>query len=415
MDIGGKHIQSTKIEEIETQTKHIRRYIMDTHGTSHVLNENFQSFLHKYMDKCTGYTGVEDLTKYHESSVRDRKDIVAYTGFYDENFSLKNLAQIMALRCLAKNGVKCYALIDDSLGYVSAKVTDRFVSMVNVFIEDTPFLNIEFNSKWYRKKSLLSFLREHGARVHVDEMLIFEQIRSKLYTRQNVSLTDLHSISIKMYDVFIMYDEYRVSLCVDTEDNYEIVSSAVEGVKKYNDDPNVFGISLPYLFPAKKEIFSDDCTPYDYFQFWRNTKDSDVKKYLKLFTELPANYIQEMAYLDINSTKIRLAEEACIIRYGKESTEKVMDAVRGKSLDGLPTYTYNWDVIHRMPYTTILKEIGMVKTTSEARRLIKGRGVKINDLPTENVEAAVLKHDVKDGKIKLSVGKKRHAIIQVVT
>ena len=389
---------------------------------------------------------VTDLENLDKSLLK--KNGTAYIGFDCTAPSLHvgSLIQIMMLRWFQKTGNIPIVLVgggttkigdpsgkDSARPILSTKIINKNkLSIKKVFKNYLNFSNkvngalMIDNEDWLDKINYISFLREFGSFFSINKMLSLESIKARLDREQNLSFLEFNYPILQAYDFLKLNEKFDCSLQMGGSDQWGNIVNGVELIRKKTFN-QVFGLTSPLLTTSsgskmgkseKGAIWLDNTmlSDYDFWQFWRNTEDEDVIKFLKLFTEIKLSKIQELKKLKgvkINEAKILLANEVTKMCRGNDaaikSSETAFDTFSNSKLnENLPILKITNDSI---AIIDILKLLNFCKSNGEARRLIRGNGIKLNDKLVMDENFFLLKKEMKNKKIKISVGKKRHALI----
>jgi tyrosyl-tRNA synthetase len=236
---------------------------------------------------------------------------------------------------------------------------------------------------------------------------------------------------LQSYDFRELYRRYDVILQIGGSDQWGNIVSGVDLTRR-TDGKVVFGLTTPLITTASGSkmgktaqgavwLTSDRVSPYDYWQFWRNTDDADVGRFLRLFTELPIAEIarlEQLAGSEINEAKKVLATEATALAHGRAAAEQAADTARrafeqGEAAETLPTIVIaRAELEAGVPVFRLLVEAGLAASNGEARRLIRGGGARLNDVPVADESQPVSLADLQAGAIKLSAGRKQHRLIR---
>ena len=377
-----------------------------------------------------------------------KKNGTAYIGFDCTAPSLHvgSLIQIMMLRWFQKTGNIPIVLVgggttkigdpsgkDSARPILSTKIINKNkLSIKKVFKNYLNFSNkvngalMIDNEDWLDKINYISFLREFGSFFSINKMLSLESIKARLDREQNLSFLEFNYPILQAYDFLKLNEKFDCNLQMGGSDQWGNIVNGVELIRKKTFN-QVFGLTSPLLTTSsgskmgkseKGAIWLDNTmlSDYDFWQFWRNTEDEDVIKFLKLFTEIKLSKIQELKKLKgakINEAKILLANEVTKMCRGNDaaikSSETAFDTFNNSKLnENLPILKIKNDSI---TIIDILKLLNFCKSNGEARRLIRGNGIKLNDKLVIDENFFLLKKEMKNQKIKISVGKKRHALI----
>ncbi len=406
-------------------------------------------FLKEFKDRGYFYqcTNHEELGK-----LLNNEKIKGYIGFDCTAGSLHvgSLLQIMCLRLLQKHGHRPIVLLGGGttrIGDPSGK--DKTRSMLNEKEIEKNIKNIEKilktflntsdpktkpifvnNYSWLKNLNYISFLRDIGKHFTINKMLSFDSVKIRLEREQSLSYMEFNYMILQAYDFLELNSKENCTLQIGGSDQWGNIINGVELIKRYSNK-NVFGLTTPLITSAsgtkmgKTEsgaIWLDKklLSAYDYWQFWRNTDDKDVIKFLKFFTDIELSEIQSIEKENINELKILLANKATSMLHGNKEAKKselaAKEAFSG-SLLGL-----------NMPLVKIKKEIldiqntniidlvilsKLEKSKSEIRRLIKGNAIKLNDQIISNEKLLIKDEISKSETLKLSIGKKRHIKIKI--
>jgi tyrosyl-tRNA synthetase len=290
------------------------------------------------------------------------------------------------------------------------------------------------NADWLGTLNYIDFLRDYGRHFSVNRMLTYDSVKLRLEREQPLSFIEFNYMVLQAYDFLELYRRFDCRLQMGGSDQWGNIVSGIE-LGRRAEGIELFGLTSPLLTTASGAkmgktasgavwLNADILSPYDYWQYWRNSEDADVERFLKLFTELPLNEIAKLAKLkgaELNEAKKVLATEASALVHGRDAADRAAETARATFEEGeiaasLPTF--------EVPHTDLEKGIGVlnasvlagfVQSTGEARRQIKGGGIKVNDAPVTNEQQLLTPSDLTpDGVIKLSIGKKRHALIRPV-
>ena len=405
-------------------------------------------FLKEFKDRGFFYqcTSEDELSKQ-----LDEEKIKGYIGFdcTAESLHVGSLLQIMSLRLLQKNGHRPIVLLGGGttrIGDPSGKDKTRKIlseeeienniknikNILKKFLDnDDPKIKPIFvnNFTWLKNLNYISFLRDIGKHFTINRMLTFDSVRLRLDREQSLSYMEFNYMILQAYDFLKLNKKENCVLQIGGSDQWGNIVNGVELIKRYSNN-QTFGLTTPLITLAtgakmgKSEngaIWLDEnhLSPYDYWQFWRNVDDRDVIKFLKMFTELEVQDIDSMKNQNINELKIVLANETTAMLHGKKaaqnSEEAAKEAFSGKSLGvNLPKINIKSkkikDEINIIDLVLISK---LESSKSEIRRLIKGKGVKINDKVVTDEKFIINENLFRDNYIKLSLGKKRHIKVEL--
>ena len=386
------------------------------------------------------------------SKLLDREKIKGYIGFdcTAESLHVGSLLQIMCWRLMQKHGHRPIVLIGGGttrIGDPSGKDKTRKILteeeieknikniekiLKNYLDNDDPktkpiFVN---NYSWLKGLNYISFLRDIGKHFTINKMLTFESVKTRLDREQSLSYMEFNYMILQAYDFLELNKKENCALQIGGSDQWGNIVNGTELIKRHSNK-QAYGLTTPLITLASGAKMGKTETgaiwldkklllPYDYWQFWRNVDDRDVVKFLKMFTDLNIDEINKIKEQDINQLKIKLANEATSMLHGKEaalSAEKTAKKTfeqnsLGESLPSVDIQLNNENSSINIIDLIILSKIENSK--SEIRRLIKGKGVKINNEIISDEKFLIQKKlFVKDSFLKLSIGKKKHVKINL--
>jgi tyrosyl-tRNA synthetase len=384
----------------------------------------------------------------------NNKSIKAYIGFDCTAPSLHvgSLLQIMCLRLLQKYGHQPIVLLGGGttlIGDPSGKDTTRkildtktidnnirkikkiFQKLLNFKNKKTMPIFVN-NAKWLSKLKYIEFLRNIGKHFTINKMLSFDSVKIRLEREQSLNYMEFNYMILQAYDFFKLNQEHDCVLQIGGSDQWGNIVNGVELIRKINQKES-FGLTTPLITLStgakmgKTEdgaIWLDEklLSPYDYWQFWRNTNDDDVKKFLKYFTEINADELDKIinSEKNINNLKILLANEATKILHGKkkatESENTAKETFDGSGLGkNLPVILIKSAFLKRgINIIDFLDNTKILNSKSEIRRAINENGIKINDVVlTDGKKIISLNDFVENNYIKVSHGKKKHFKIKL--
>jgi len=390
-----------------------------------------------YFYQCTNENELSDLL--------DKKSINAYIGFDSTAPSLHvgSLMQIMCLRLLQNHGHRPIVLLGGGttrIGDPSGKEETRKIlsekqieqnikNIKNVFkillkTNNSKLKPIFVNNyKWLRKLNYIKFLREIGRHFTINKMLSFDSVKLRLEREQSLSYMEFNYMILQAYDFLELNKSKNCLMQIGGSDQWGNIINGVELIKRQSGN-QTYGLTTPLITLAsgakmgkteKGAIWLNKkmLSPYDYWQFWRNTDDRDVIKFLKMFTDISVSEIEKIKNKNINDLKILLANNATAMLHGnKEATnaEKLATSTFKENSTGenLPNTKIDTNILNNN-IVEIISYVAKDISKSEIRRLIKSRGVKINNKVVNN-EKLVVDNQLfkKQGFVKLSLGKKRH-------
>lgn len=401
-----------------------------------------------YVHQCTDEASLDDLAR--------NEIVTGYIGFDCTAPSLHvgNLVSIMLLRKLQQTGHRPIVLIgggttkvgDPSGKDESRKLLDEATIASNIdgiqrvfskFLDfgtgnrDAVLLN---NAEWLEQLNYISFLRDYGRHFSVNRMLSQDSVKLRLDRQQNLSFIEFNYMVLQAYDFVELHRRTGCRLQMGGSDQWGNIVTGIE-LGRRTEGVELFGVTTPLLTTASGAkmgktaegavwLNPDMLSPYDYWQFWRNAEDADVPRFLKLFTELPLDEIEKLASLEgaeLNEAKKILATEATALVHGRETADQAAETARatfehGQLASELPTVEVpRADLETGFGVLTASVQAGFVKSTGEARRQVKGGGIKVNDVAVLDERQVLTPADLtSDGVIKLSLGKKRHALIRPI-
>jgi tyrosyl-tRNA synthetase len=290
------------------------------------------------------------------------------------------------------------------------------------------------NADWLEALNYVDFLREYGRHFSVNQMLAFDSVKLRLEREQHLSFLEFNYMILQSYDFLEISRRHDCVLQMGGSDQWGNIVSGVDLGRRL-DRKSLFGLTAPLITTAsgakmgktaQGAVWLNEArlSAYDYWQYWRNVEDADVGRFLRLFTELPEDEIARLEALEgveVNAAKKRLADAATELCHGPAAAEAAAETARRTFEEGalgqdLPTIEVPRDRLAQgIPAYELLRESGLTASNGEARRLIKGGGGRINDAAIDGDARSVGLDDLNpDGLIKLSAGKKRHALVRVI-
>ena len=295
------------------------------------------------------------------------------------------------------------------------------------------------NAQWLDTLRYIPFLREYGRHFSVNRMLGFESVKLRLDREQPLSFLEFNYMILQAYDFLELGRRYGCRLQMGGSDQWGNIVCGVE-LGRRAAGLDLYGLTSPLLTTASGAkmgktaagavwLNPDRFSPYEYWQYWRNTEDADVGRFLRLFTELPLDEVARLETVEgaeINEAKAVLATEATALCHGREAARAAAETARrtfarraspgAAFADGLPAVEIpRARLAEGVPVYDLLREAGLAKSNSEARRLIRGGGARVNDEPFRDETGVVGPDDLAaGGAIKLSAGRKRHALVRPV-
>ncbi len=401
-----------------------------------------------FMHQCTDLDALD--TAFGEEMV------TAYIGFdcTADSLHVGSLLQIMLLRWLQKTGHKPIVLMgggtskvgdpsfkDEARKLLSEEDIERNKAGIQqVFAKYLTFGDgpsdavMADNADWLDKLEYIKFLRDYGAHFSVNRMLSFDSVKLRLEREQSLSFLEFNYMILQAYDFLELRRRYGCTLQMGGSDQWGNIVNGVELARRV-DQQTIFGLTSPLITTSSGAkmgktaqgavwLNADKLSPYDFWQYWRNTEDADVGRFLRLFTEMPMDEVARLEALggaEINDAKKILATEITRLCHGEAVAEQAAETARqtfeaGQSAEGLPTVDVpGAELALGLGVVEALRRSGLVASNGEARRLIKGGGARVNDAPITDEAAVLGTNDVtSDGVIKLSSGKKRHALLKIL-
>jgi len=398
-----------------------------------------------FLADCTDYQALDEACAHGV--------VPAYIGFDATAKSLHvgSLIQIMMLRWLQKSGHKPLVLMgggttkvgdpsfraDERPLLTPAQIDDNIAGIRAVFAKylafgdgpsDALMLN---NAEWLDGLNYLEFLRDVGRHFSVNRMLSFESVKSRLDREQSLSFLEFNYMILQAYDFLELNRRYGCRLQMGGSDQWGNIVNGIDLTRRILDE-EVFGLTSPLLTTSDGTkmgktasgaiwLNADMRSPYEFWQFWRNTADADVGRFLRLYTELPLDECDRLGALrdsEINGAKIVLANEVTALAHGREAAEAAEATARevfekGGTGDDLPTLAVTAaELGDGISVVQLITRLGLAKSGKEAKRLIAEGGARLNDAPLSDaglmIDAAALTQP-----IKLSAGKKRHALVRL--
>ncbi|MDA9020216.1 tyrosine--tRNA ligase [Flavimaricola sp.] len=398
-----------------------------------------------FLADCTDYQGLDEALS---------KGVVpAYIGFDATAKSLHvgSLIQIMMLRWLQKTGHKPITLMGGGttkVGDPSFRADERpllspeqidaniagirrvFSAYIDYAEAPTGALMLN-NAEWLDGLNYLDFLRDIGRHFSINRMLSFESVKSRLDREQSLSFLEFNYMILQAYDFLELNRRYGCLLQMGGSDQWGNIVNGIDLTRRVLDH-EIYGLTSPLLTTSDGKkmgksqsgavwLDADMLSPYEFWQFWRNTTDADVGRFLKLYTELPVEECDRLGALggaEINGAKIVLANEVTGLLHGPDAAAAAEATARevfekGGVGDDLPTLTLSRaELGDGISIVQLIVRTGLAAGGKEAKRLISDNGARIDDAPLSDaglmIDAAALA-----SPIKLSAGKKRHALVQL--
>jgi tyrosyl-tRNA synthetase len=407
-----------------------------------ILSE--RGFVHQTSDDA----GLDELFRKHT--------VAAYIGFDATAKSLHagSLIQIMMLHWMQKTGHRPIALMGGGtsmIGDPSFKDEARRL-LTPEGIEDNlagirrnfePYLSFADrpngalmvnNADWLMDINYVTFLRDVGRHFSVNRMLSFDSVKLRLDREQSLSFLEFNYMILQAYDFVELYRRYGCRLQMGGSDQWGNIINGID-LGRRTEDVELFALTSPLLTTSSGAkmgktasgavwLSADMLSPYEFWQYWRNTEDADVGRFLKLYTTLPMNEIARLSALggpEINEAKKVLATEVTAMLHGRATADEAADTARktfeeGALAESLPAVEVkSGDLRAGAGLLSLLVSAGLASSNSEARRQVTGGAVRLNDRPVTDDRLTVTEADLTaEGVLKLSMGKKRHILVRPV-
>ena len=399
-----------------------------------------------YISQCTD---IEKL-----SEISNKKSISGYIGFDCTASSLHvgSLLQIMILKLMQKHGHRPIVLLGGGttlIGDPSGKDSTRKIlkqmeinknikSIKKVFKKVLDFSNNKTrpifvdNSHWLTKLKYIQFLRDIGSHFTINKMLTFDSVKLRLEREQSLSYMEFNYMILQAYDFYQLFKKENCILQIGGSDQWGNIVNGIDLIRRILKKDS-FGLTSPLITLASgakmgktekgavwlnEKLFS----VYDYWQFWRNVDDRDVKKFLYFFTEIEYEKINTLCEKEenINNLKILLANQATSILHGKSAAKKAQKTAKetfeDKSLSlNLPEIKVNSEEVKKgISLIDLLSVNGVMSSKSEARRAILNNGLKINDKLVGDIKRTLKSEDFEEKILKISYGKKKHFKVKII-
>jgi tyrosyl-tRNA synthetase len=408
----------------------------------HTLSE--RGFIHQISDE----TGLDDLLA--------KETVTAYIGYDPTAPSLHagSLIQIMMLHWLQKTGHRPISLMGGGTGMVGdpsfkeearqlmtvETIESNIASIKRVFAnyltygdgpKDALMIN---NADWLRELNYLEFLRDVGRHFSVNRMLSFESVKTRLDREQSLSFLEFNYMILQAYDYVELNKRYGCRLQMGGSDQWGNIVNGIDLGHRMGT-PQLYALTSPLLTTSSGAKMGKSATgavwlnpdmlsAYDFWQYWRNTEDADVGRFLKLYTTLPMDEIarlEKLAGSEINEVKKLLATEVAAILHGRAAAEQAAETARKVFEEGaidanLPTVDVaSGEIEAGVGLLALFVRAGLATSNGEARRHVQGGAVRINDAAVSDDKRVIGSGDVNaEGVIKLSLGKKKHVLVKPV-
>ncbi len=408
------------------------------------MNKFLKEFKERgYFYQCTNEDELSELL--------DKKKIKAYIGFdcTAESLHVGSLLQIMCLRLLQHHGHQPIVLLGGGTTRIGdpsgkdktrkilsekeieknakniEKILKKFLDSKNKKVKPI-FLN---NYKWLKNLNYISFLRNIGKHFTINKMLTFDSVKARLDREQSLSYMEFNYMILQAYDFLELNKKENCILQIGGSDQWGNIVNGVDLIKRYSDR-QTYGLTTPLITlasgakmgkTADGAIWLDKkfLSSYDYWQFWRNTDDRDVIKFLKFFTDEKLDDIENFKNNNINDLKILLANKATEMLHGKKEAQNSENIARetfseNSSGSNLPSIKIKRSMINNLNIIDLVIFSKFENSKSEIRRLIKGKAIKINNKVIEDDKTSAENAFSNNNFLKLSIGKKRHIKIELI-
>ncbi len=399
-----------------------------------------------YMHQATNLDGLDRLA--------EQQPISAYIGFDCTANSLHvgSLIQIMMLRLLQRTGHKPIVLmgggttkVGDPSGKDEARplLSDQDIEQNKQGIKKifekyltfgdgpTDALMVD-NAEWLDQLAYIRFLRDFGSHFSINRMMGMESVKLRLEREQNLSFLEFNYAILQAYDFLELRRRYGCSLQMGGSDQWGNIVSGVDLTRRV-DQQEIFGLTSPLITTASGAkmgktaagaiwLNEDRLPVFEFWQFWRNTEDQDVGRFLRLFTELPESEIAKLEALEgaeVNQAKIILANEVTSLCHGADAARQAEQTARqsfsqGVIAEGLPTLDIDKADMASLSVIDVFVQSGLAASKGEVRRLIRGGGARLNSQAIRDEDRLLLADDFDtDGRAQIAAGKKRRAILQI--
>ena len=398
-----------------------------------------------YIHQATNIEGLDERAA--------QQIIPAYIGFdcTADSLHVGSLVQIMMLRALQKAGHKPIVLmgggttkVGDPSGKDAARpllsehdIEQNKNGIFSVFKKYLTFGDgptdavMVDNASWLDDLAYIRFLRDYGPHFSVNRMLGMDSVKLRLEREQPLSFLEFNYAILQAYDFLELRRRYGCLLQMGGSDQWGNIVTGIDLTRRV-DGQEIYGLTSPLITTASGAkmgktadgaiwLNEDRLSAFDFWQFWRNSEDADVSRFMALFTELPMDEVERLGNLEgaeINEAKIVLANEATTLCHGADAARGAMETAQqtfagdGVS-EGLPQEQLSRDEAAGMGMIAALVKVGFAKSNGEARRLIRGGGARLNDVAITDEDHGLAESDFIDGRAKISAGKKRHALLVI--
>lgn len=399
-----------------------------------------------YLHQATNLEGLDERAV--------SQAITGYIGFdcTADSLHVGSLVQIMMLRLMQQTGHKPIVLmgggttkVGDPSGKDEARpmLSDQDIEnnkngIKKIFEKYLSFGDgptdavMADNAEWLDQLGYIRFLRDYGRHFSINRMLGMESVKLRLDREQNLSFLEFNYAILQAYDFLELRRRYGCVLQFGGSDQWGNIVTGIDLTRRV-DNQEIFGVTSPLITTASGAkmgktangavwLNEQRLSAFDFWQFWRNTEDADVGRFLRLFTELPLDEIARLERLEgaeINQAKIILANEATTLCHGTEAAHKAAETAAqtfqgGGKADGLPSMDVASTDLAELSLLDAFVQLGLTASKGEARRLIKGGGLRINGESITDETRQLGASDFDDeGRVQLSAGKKRHGLVQI--
>ena len=398
-----------------------------------------------FVHQCSDFAGLDALAT--------KGDVIAYVG-YDctaSSLHIGNLISAMMLHWLQVTGNKPITLMGSGttrVGDPSGKDETRKLLTIEQIDANKDSIKGVFskflsygagardammvdNADWLTKLNYIDMLRDVGRHFSINRMLTMDSVKLRLEREQELSFIEFNYMILQSYDYVELARRFGCNLQMGGSDQWGNIVNGVDLGRRMGTH-QLYALTTPLLTTASGAkmgktaagavwLNADMFSPYDYWQFWRNTEDADVGRFMRLFTVLPLDEIRRLESLggaEINEAKKVLATEATALLHGKPAANEAAETARktfeqGETAATLPTIAVaHTDLNAGMGVLAAFVTAGLVGSTGEARRLVQGGGLRVNDDPVSDPRAVIGSSDLRDGAIKLSLGRKKHVLLR---
>jgi tyrosyl-tRNA synthetase len=398
-----------------------------------------------FVHQCSDFAGLDALAT--------KGDVIAYVG-YDctaSSLHIGNLISAMMLHWLQMTGNKPITLMGSGttrVGDPSGKDETRKLLTIEQIDANKDSIKGVFskflsygagardammvdNADWLTKLNYIDMLRDVGRHFSINRMLTMDSVKLRLEREQELSFIEFNYMILQSYDFVELARRFGCNLQMGGSDQWGNIVNGVDLGRRMGTH-QLYALTTPLLTTASGAkmgktaagavwLNADMFSPYDYWQFWRNTEDADVGRFMRLFTVLSLDEIRRLESLggaEINEAKKVLATEATALLHGKPAANEAAETARktfeqGETAATLPTITVaHTDISAGMGVLAAFVTAGLVGSTGEARRLVQGGGLRVNDDPVSDPRAMIGLSDLRDGVIKLSLGRKKHVLLR---